>query len=144
DLGRGVRVAVVHRSADAGAGTRVSPTVARRCARIPRKDSAMISVDLEQLGDMEPRALQSLLDRIDLELGDLHMDGRGELRYLDADEQAEFDRLLNLRNRVYAHLKIRHAAGRGSTYRAFGGSFVRSGVDVDPGEVLRMGPGEVR
>ena len=63
--------------------------------------------DLQNLGQLDAGQLRSAIETLDLALTDLHMSDSGEVRQLGKLDQAEFDRLANLRSRAEQHLRIR-------------------------------------
>jgi HK97 family phage major capsid protein len=62
-------------------------------------------LNLDDLRGRRPEELRAIVARLDADLADLHVDGAGELRELDGEEQARFDRLMNLRGRAVARLE---------------------------------------
>jgi HK97 family phage major capsid protein len=107
-----------------------------------------MTITADQLTGMGAGQLRSAIADLEDQALRLHQSEHGELRNLDAAEQAAFDDTLELLAKAREHLRIRAAYERGpaSTERAF--SQGRTGqvhaFDTAPAEVLAMRPGEAR
>ena len=104
----------------------------------------MAEIDLSQLGSMSLDELKRTHNELLTELRDLHYDDRGELRQLDDDQAADYERRMRLLSRVEGHMKIRETfeRGGGSVERAFGGTLTGSAPEVR--DVVHARPDEVR
>jgi HK97 family phage major capsid protein len=60
---------------------------------------------LDDLRGRQPQELQAIIADLDVRIGELHVGDDGELRDLDGDEQARFDRLIRIRDRAAERLR---------------------------------------
>lgn len=102
-----------------------------------------ISYTPSELGRMDGIQLRGALAEIDVELRSLVYDEDGEMRDIQRDEQADFNRLMTLRQQIEAHAAIRKAGHGRNVKVAYGGGGTRS-FDADPEDSLRLGDREVR
>ena len=92
---------------------------------------------LDDLRGQNADQLRAIIDRLDADLSDLHVDDAGELRELDGAEQRRWDRLSNLRSRAEARLRA-----HGEIQRAWDSGRGREVAygNLEPG-YSRAGPG---
>jgi HK97 family phage major capsid protein len=97
-------------------------------------------ITLESLGNMSADELRVAVSKLEMRLGDIHLDEHGRARTaLGEDETRQSDEIMTLLRRAQAHQQIRQALGNpraGS--RAFPGAARGATSSGEPGEVLRM------
>jgi predicted phage gp36 major capsid-like protein len=91
--------------------------------------------NLDQLRTLDARQLDAAMAAIDLELVDLHEGDDGEIRSdLSPAESKRFNELLDLRNRVEGHAKIRQQFDRSGGQAALAGDRDQNGDHRTIGE----------